>query len=528
VRRAPASGLLESDLPVDPGYVEAVASQGARVRAVSRWLNAVSVVADAAAAERVGSLPFVERLEPVLRYPRVRPGELERQVTIVPPAGAAEAAGAPLTRREGDLSVQQVPGDPAFYGGSHAQNRLLEADQLHAAGLSGEGILVAVLDTGFRETHRVFDSLRVVARRDFIYGDETVSDETGQDPPEASQESHGTYVLSTLAGYWPGVHIGVAYRAQVALAKSEWNPTETPIEMDYWQMAAEWADSLGADVISSSLGYTTFDPPWTDYTYADLDGRTTTVTLAAVEAARRGITVVTAQGNAGASSWYYLVAPADADSACAVGAVDSLGNTVSFSSHGPSADGRVKPDVCAMGVDVQTASLASDLGLLRLGGTSFATPATAGLVALLLEAHSTWGPFEILEALRATADHSASPDPDYGFGVARGAAALAWTPSTTDAAPLAAGAPRLEPIGPQPARGRLRFLLAAGPRGGEARLDLYDVRGRRAARLFASTLAPGEERRIAAPAELRLASGIYLAVLGTADGSASRRIVLLP
>lgn len=524
-RRSGRSEALETDLPVHEAYVQALAERGARVRTVSRWLNAVSVVAGEETLQRLGRLPFVAALEPVVRRRAPRWEDFEREVTVVaPPPGDRGAA----PTASGRLRAQQAPGDAAFYGGSHAQNRLIEADDLHAAGRSGAGILIAVLDTGFRETHAVFDSLEVVARRDFVHGDEIVANEPGQDPSSPNPESHGTWVLSTLAGYWPGVHIGVAYGAQVALAKTEWVASETPIEMDYWQMAAEWADSLGADVISSSVGYTEFDTPEDSYTYADLDGRTTTVTLAAVEAARRGITVVTAQGNYGNTAWFYLMAPADADSACAVGAVDSLGNSASFSSHGPTADGRIKPDVCAMGVRVQVASVSNDAGFVRPNGTSFATPAAAGLVALLLEEHPAWGPFEILEALRSTADRALTPDANYGFGIARGVAAADWTPSTVSAPPAGGAAgPRLALSGPQPSRRELQFRLVAGERGGEARLELYDVAGRRAARLWGAALSPREARLVTTSPESSLASGVYLAVLATPDGEAVQRVVFL-
>ena len=521
-RRAGSDQPLETDLPVAAAYLHALEAEGVGIRAVSRWKNAVSVVASPGDLERLQHLPFVAGFEPVLRVQRQAPEDWERSAYAAagPRAGSGREGAVPF-------ATQSDPGTPSFYGGSYAQNRIIGADLLHAQGLSGEGVLIVVLDTGFRETHTALDSLVVVARRDFINGDETVANETGQDPTGSNQESHGSYVLSTIAGYWPGVHVGTAYRAQIALGKTEYVPTETPVEMDYWQMGAEWADSLGADVLSSSLGYTVFDSPNPDYTYFDLDGETTVVTRAAAEAARRGITVVTAQGNSGSMAWHYLIAPADGDSVCAVGAVDSLGTIASFSSYGPTADGRVKPDVCAMGLSVQTVSVSSDVNFIRPAGTSFSTPATAGLAALLLEAHPTWGPFEVLEALRSTADRFETPDDRYGYGIARGAMALDWVPSTVSAPPALARGPALEVFAPPAGRAGLRFRLGAGERSGAAHLDLYDVRGRLVERVWAGDLTSGASAVIEWANPLGRSRGIYWARLVTTDGTASRRATLL-
>ena len=511
-RRGAVAGPLEGDLPVDAGYVRALAARGFRVRAVSRWLNAASVAAPADRLAELARLPFVAGVEPVARYRRDVP-EPE------PLAGAGAAAAA----------TAALPGEPDFYAYSHAQNRLIAADRLHARGLSGRGVLVVFLDSGFREQHAVFDSLDVLARRDFVFGDPVVADQPGQDLYD--QDAHGTATLSVLAGYRPGFFVGVAYGAQVALGKTESLAGETPVEMDYWQMGAEWADSLGADVISSSLGYATFDDPADSYEYADLDGRTTTITQAAAEAARRGILVVTAQGNEGNKAWHYLVAPADAESVVAVGAVDSLGGIAAFSSFGPTADGRVKPDVCGMGSRTAAAPAGNDTGLVRMSGTSLSTPGLAGLVALLLEAHPGWGPFEVLEALRSTADRADAPDPQYGFGLARGELAADWLPSTLDSE-AAAGPGGLTVLGPNPAAGAVRLRFRLGAQGGTAAVGVYDVRGRRVRDLYRGELPGGGGRLVAwdgaDAAGRRAGAGVYFVRFEAPGVRHLRRVVFIP
>jgi subtilisin family serine protease len=420
-----------------------------------------------------------------------------------------------------------APGDPSYYGATYKQNLMMQVPQLHAAGINGAGVLVCILDAGFRTTHQIFAGLNVLARRDFVNNDDVVDDQV---PPDAPGDgSHGTSTLACIAGSKPGTYSGVAYGCTVALGKTEYVSTETPVEMDNWQRGAEWADSLGADVVSSSLGYITFDSPYAGYTQADLDGQTTVVTRAASEAVRRGITVVTAAGNEGPGA-PSLIGPADADTVITVGAVDSLGVVTGFSSRGPTADGRIKPDVTAMGRSVYLPSFSNSAAYGRASGTSFATPLTAGVAALVLQAHPTWGPFEVREALRETALNHAAPNNDIGWGLVQGFAASQWIPSTVGVEPgvteiaLSAGPNPFRSGGAQVVRFRA---------DGRVALDAFDLRGRRVSRLFAGEVHGattvswrGGRRRPHAARGHVLASPFRFHSRGRAQGAL--RVVLLP
>jgi len=471
--RGTLKDIVASDLPVHEPYVRALVQRGAHLRGTSRWLNAASITVSAREAVQLARLPFVSEVElvPLGRVSR----DPEPFVADVTTTDAALRAG---TAPE----VQLAPGDTAFYGATFKQMDLMQVPQMHAAGLSGAGVLVCMLDSGFRTTHQVFAGLNIVATWDFVNDDPVVDDQV---PPDATGDaSHGTMTLACVAGHKAGTYIGAAYGCSVALGKTEYVATETPVEMDNWQRGAEWADSLGADVISSSLGYFQFDSPYPSYTYADMNGQTTVVTRAASEAMRRGITVVNAAGNEGATTWHYLIAPADADTVMAIGAVDSFNVVTGFSSRGPSADGRIKPDVTAMGSRVYLPSFTNAAAYGRASGTSFSTPLTAGVVALVLEAHPTWGPFEVREALRETALNHALPNNDIGWGLVQGFAAIGWTPSTTAVNPRGAGTPGVAlAAGPNPFRAGSPQTVRFSARGRVA-LDAFDLRGRRVARLF--------------------------------------------
>ena len=393
------------DLPLYGPYVRRVASAGAVVLGRSRWLNAVSISASAHVIRRMAQWPFVRRVS-VYRRPI--------------PTGIPDVVS---TKR-----LTPATTDSLDYGPSATQLRQIHVPTLHTLGYSGRAVTIAILDTGYRLAHVAFDSLRtrVIAERDFVNGDNQTEDDLSQDFP--GQHNHGTETLSAIGGYAPGELIGPAYGADYILAKTETISFEQQVEEDWWVQAVEWADSLGADVISSSLGYI----DW--YQYSDMDGQTAVTTQAAVAAASRGIVVVNAMGNEGQSSWQKMIAPADAEGIVTVGAVDSTGRRASFSSKGPTFDGRIKPDVVAMGVAVRAVNPASSDGYIRINGTSFSTPLTAGLVALLLEAQPDWTPAQILAALQTTASQSTSPDTLIGYGVVNGRNALATVPiaSVTD------------------------------------------------------------------------------------------------
>ena len=392
------------DIPLHEPYIRGTLSLGGELLGRSRWLNAVSVLATEEAIESIADLAYVYRITPVSTFSRP---VIEGTPELVSPKPTTVASS-----------------DVLNYGSSLTQLEQVQVPFLHRLGLSGRGVTIAMLDTGFKLDHVAFDSLRtrVIAEKDFINGDDGTADDLSQDFP--GQHNHGTETLSTIGGYMPGELIGPAYNAHFILAKTETISFEQQVEEDWWVQAAEWADSLGADIISSSLGYNSW------YQYSDMDGQTAVTTIAAAAAASRGILVVNAIGNEGQSGWQKMIAPADAEGIVTVGAVDSTGRRAAFSSKGPTYDGRIKPDVVAMGVAVRAVNPASTTGYLRINGTSFSTPITAGLVALLLEAQPDWTPNQIISALQSTGGQAALPDTLLGYGLANARDALATVPNT--------------------------------------------------------------------------------------------------
>jgi subtilisin family serine protease len=278
-----------------------------------------------------------------------------------------------------------------------------------------------MLDTGFqRDCHPALKAQIVEAEWDFINGDDDTSYDPDQDDP--GQPFHGSITLCAVGGYELGRYIGPAYNAHFILAKTEDVTDEQPIEEDRWVQGIEWADSLGADIVSSSLGYT----KW--YTYEDLDGNTAVTTIASDIAASKGIVVVQSAGNMRTHDWYYVIVPADADSIIAVGAVDSLGYLADFSSAGPTYDDRTKPEVCARGVNTVSASPFETSSVYRqYDGTSLSAPLVSGAAALILQAHPDWSPVVVRQAMMETADNASSPDNDYGWGIIDVMAAIHWS-----------------------------------------------------------------------------------------------------
>jgi hypothetical protein len=389
------------DLPLHRHYVDEVLRVGVRLRHQSRWFNAVSVEADATQIEALARLGFVARLDLVAR---------QRRPLEPPTLGCDEPT-----------DMEMPPGATLDYGDSWGQLAQIGVPSAHELGLDGAGVIVAVLDSGFDNLgHEVFAGTRILAAYDFVNHDEDVGD--GADMGEGS---HGTSTLSVLGGFRNGRLVGPAFASSFILAKTENSDSETPIEEDNWAAAAEWAEGMGADVISSSLSYFAFDDPGDSYGYADMDGETAVSTRAAALAAERGVMVVNSAGNAGYHpSQGTIGAPADAELVLAVGAVAPEGYRVAFSSVGPTSDGRIKPDVMAQGQSVLVAGSAGVDAYRRANGTSFSCPLVAGVVALVLQAHPQYTPEQVIELLRTTASNAASPNNLDGWGIVDAVAAI--------------------------------------------------------------------------------------------------------
>ncbi len=430
-RRGRITGVTASDLPVHASYLEALRGSGLRLRRTSRWLNAASGVVAPGDLEEVAGHPWVVRVTPLGRGGSGRDPDL-------PGAETSGGGGGSGPARPVAVRTPAQTG-PDHYGLAWDQNLSLQVPDLHQAGYLGADILIGIMDTGFDTTHVVFQPVlaegRLLGQYDFITNDGVVANQVG-DPIQ--QEVHGTQTWSVIAAWWPGPGrlVGVAPQASFLLAKTEDDTSETPVEEDNWIAAIEWMEGLGVDVTSTSLSYT----DW--YAYRQMDGDTAPITIAADAAAARGVVVVSSAGNDGGGSppvdpdtiplVYYVGAPADGDSVIAVGATSADGTLAAFSSHGPTFDGRRKPDLVARGVGVAVATpSASDTSLTTAYGTSYSCPLTAGAAALLLQVHPDWNPQEVLAALRATADRSHNhipgvPDDDYGWGYVQALDASAY------------------------------------------------------------------------------------------------------
>lgn len=386
-----------TDIQVKKEYLDELKNLSVKIRVVSKWLNAASVLANKNQIEEIEKLPFVRAIKKVVTFYRKEPFVFKEDFKKIYEAP------------EDQLKIPPKAG-VLGYGQSLAQLAQIHVPELHNLGYSGKGVLITMLDTGYFLHHRAFEHIldegRLVATWDFINGDEDVEDISDD------QREHGTFTFSAVGGFVGDTLIGPAFGANFALAKTEivLNNIEIQIEEDNWVAGIEWADDLGADVVSSSLGYN----DW--YTYEDMDGNTALCTKAADLAVSKGIVVVNAAGNERQNSWHYIIAPADGDSVIAVGAVDLQGHLADFSSAGPTYDGRIKPDVVACGVNTFCASPYG--GYARVGGTSLSTPLVAGVCALLLEIYPEWTPHDVISALHGTASQACRPDTLKGWGVA--------------------------------------------------------------------------------------------------------------
>ncbi len=380
--------IVENDLPVSQVYLDSLSQNNINILYASKWMNAVVVeTADSNMADLLSSYSFVSDIELLYWTPRLKSASNKFMETI---------------------SDGPLPSDH--------QVEMLNGHKLHEQGYQGRDMIIAVIDAGFNNADSIagFQSLwkngQVLGTRNFVN-------------PSANffwsiNGSHGTNVLSIMGGYMPGEFEGAAMQASYWLIQTEDTQTEFRIEEANWLAGAELADSAGVDVINSSLGYSDrFTVSSQDYNYSDMDGKTTLVSRAATLAASKGMLLVTSAGNSGnpGDPWQYIIAPSDCDCVLGVAAVKANGERASFSSRGPSSDGRIKPDVAAQG---QATVLIRSNGLVGVGnGTSFSSPVMAGLATCLWQKHRDVPNFEIIKAIRRTASQYYSPDSLLGYGI---------------------------------------------------------------------------------------------------------------
>jgi serine protease AprX len=387
------------DLPVSTRYIDSIRqSGGVTILSTSKWLNQVLIeTTDQSALAKIRSFSFVQSAR----------GVGYRSVNITSNDKFKEAPVIPLLLPASRLA--ETVSNTYDYGSNYQQVHIHEGEFLHNKGFHGENMQIAVLDAGFLQykTITAFDSMRnnrqVLGERDFVAFDNSVNED----------DSHGMYCLSILSANWPGKMVGTAPKANYWLIRTENAATEYPIEEHNWVAGAEFADSAGTDLISTSLGYTTFDDPSLNHTHNDLYKNTTMISQGAAMAVKKGMIVSVSAGNEGATSWKYISFPADADSVCTVGAVNSAGVIAGFSSYGY--PGKVKPNIVSVGAGTVIAGLNNQP--VTGNGTSFSNPNVAGLIACLWQAFPKLSNMNILNAVYKSSDKNAMPDNRYGYGI---------------------------------------------------------------------------------------------------------------
>ncbi len=437
----------QSDMPVTMSYVDSLVALGLEVKYTSRWLNGIVVSGnDTELLDTLYQLDFIDSLR---WYP-------ERGAFYYPGPPSENRFEAPYT----------VP--PSYsYGYSFNQINQLKIDFLHEKGYTGNGVVLAVLDAGFTALKELpafitpVSKGHILAERNFVYRGSDIF--TGQ--------SHGTNVCSLILADWPDSLMGIAPDVKLLLALSENPDSETRLEEYSWIEAAEWADSLGADILNTSLGYRVFNDSTTNYTYSDMDGRTAHISIANGMTAAKGMISVTSAGNSGNDNWHYIGAPADAMDILAVGAVDKYGIIASFSSRGPSYDHRIKPDVSAMG---KLAAVQSTDGTVRLGsGTSFSSPLISGATAVLWQAYPEIPARELMRWILEAGNNFEFPNIEYGYGIPNFTGAFHAITGINSIR----GSRELIPY-PNPFRNFIR-LDVADDLGGLYKLKMYDLQGRK-------------------------------------------------
>ena len=444
-------GIDEYDIPVNPQYLQAVADCGAQLLNPSKWLNGVTVyTTDPSVIDAIHALEFVEVVRNCPNDPK-----------------AQEIKERWMAKEQ--KAVEGTHGFRGFYGGGTTQITQLNGQVLHDSGYMGEDVIIAVLDGGFigAQNHPAFDNMREEGRllgtRDFVYGSTSVY----------SQSSHGTSCLSTMAAYVPNTFVGTAPKASYYLLHTEDGNSENIVEEYNWVSGAEYADSLGVDVCSTSLGYIDFDMSQWDHPQSHFDGHTAPASIGAEIAVSRGMICLNSAGNEG-EPWgggdqCTLGIPADAEHVLTIGAVDGSGNRAWFSSVGPTYDGRIKPDVMAMG---QGTFVADGYGEYYNGdGTSFSNPVMAGAVACLRQAYPYATVQEICDVVRQCGNRADNPDNRYGYGIPDFSQALELLHVTE----VSAQSNELINVYPNPSQGEVHVTLKEGAK---ADVTVFDFMGR--------------------------------------------------
>ena len=394
--------VTEQDLPVNPQYKQQILAQEPLIQllSVSKWMNTVTIYCpDSTIVPQILNLPFVDSIKAVGNY-----------ILYDAPVYQSLENSVPMVHSSSNPSKEAID-----YGNGLAQIALLNGIPLHEDGFLGEGMLIAVIDGGFLgiETTTFYQQLVNEGR---FFGHYSLMPNFVDTIGGISQEVHGTMVTSAIAANTNGELVGTAPGASYALIHTEWVGSEEMIEEDFWANGAEIADSLGADVINSSLGYRMFpDFPQSDITYANMDGVHGIASRSATILGQKGVIVCVAAGNDGNGEFYYVNRPGDAFDILCVGACRSDSTIAEFSSHGPSYDGRVKPDITSMGV--QTACYHPNDMLAYANGTSLATPVAAGLCACLWQAMPQYTSTEIMQMIRESGHLYNNPNPDFGYGI---------------------------------------------------------------------------------------------------------------
>ncbi len=378
--------ITYEDLPIKDEYLQAVSDLGIVIKHKLNWFNSISAYIPKDKISQVSSLPFVDKIEPVKGLVFRKP-----------------------------FSSSEINKNNLNYGSSFTQLNLSDIPVVHSKGITGKNVLIGVLDTGFDwKTHEALKNSNVIDEYDFINNDTITANQQGDTP---GQDSHGTYVFSIIAGNNDSVLIGSSFGSSFLLAKTENISKETNVEEDDYAAALIWMENQGVDITTSSLGYSQFDPGSRSYSYSEMNGKTTIVARALDIAFKKGVSTFTSAGNEGDSDWKYIVSPADAFNVISVGAVNSQNQLASFNSRGPTSDGRIKPEVVAMGVSVFGAISGTTNQYYSASGTSAAAPIAAGVGALLLSKFPHLKNYQIRNIILESSANSSSPNNQVGYGL---------------------------------------------------------------------------------------------------------------